>query len=263
MNEWSRKRKRIVLAIVALALFVLVGLPAFYLFYRAPSCSDGKQNGDEAGVDCGGSCQLLCKAESLPLILQGDPRILSVSTTTYQVIALVKNANSDAEVYKVGYTLKLYGASGGAIPIKVVEGETFVPKGAIFSIFEGPITTEESGMPTRAVLEWDLGSLIWQKEPRSYPQLEVREIKLSREDSAPRLEAIVENLSLENVANVDLTAVLSDANGNIFAASKTFIDALAAGSESPIVFTWPRPFGQEVAGTDIIIRIFPDRSFIK
>jgi hypothetical protein len=263
MNEWSRRRKRIVLAIVTLALLVLVGLPALFLFYKAPSCSDGRQNGDEAGIDCGGSCQLLCKAESLPLILKGDPRILSVSTTTYQVVALVENANTDAEIYQAGYTLKLYGASSGAIPIKIIEGEAFVPKGSVFSIFEGPITIEESGLPTRAVLEWDQGSLVWQKEVRTYPKLEVKDIKLSREETAPRLEAVVQNLSLENVANIDLTAVLSDASGNIFAASKTFIDALAAGSESPIVFTWPRPFGQEVAGTDIIIRIFPDRSFIK
>ena len=27
----------------------------------APTCSDGAQNGDEAGIDCGGPCKLRCE----------------------------------------------------------------------------------------------------------------------------------------------------------------------------------------------------------
>src|SRR5258706_15176144 len=102
MNSWSRNRKRIIFGILALGVVVLVGLPIYFLFYRAPTCSDLKMNGDETGVDCGGSCQLLCSTQSLPLLMKGDPRVLMVATSTYEVVALVENANNSAEIYQAG-----------------------------------------------------------------------------------------------------------------------------------------------------------------
>ncbi len=262
MNQWSRRRKRIILFLIIFVLVVLIGLPVFFLFYRAPTCFDLKQNGDETGVDCGGSCQLLCQVESLPLLLKGDPRILLVATSTFEMVALVENPNNSAEVYRAGYTFKLYDAQS-VIPIRVIEGETYIPKGATFAIFEGPFTLEQGVSPTRGTIEWKRETLVWQKNITALPELKVKDTILSREETNPRLEVTVENLSLETVSNVDLVATLSDAQGNIFAASKTFIDTLSPGAETLAVFTWPKPFKLRVVDIDIIIRIFPDRSFIK
>ncbi|MDP2655902.1 MAG: hypothetical protein Q8P17_05360 [bacterium] len=262
MNQWSRNRKRIILALIFFVLVVLVGAPIFFLFYQAPTCSDGRLNGDETGVDCGGSCQLLCSAESLPLILKGDPRVLEVTSNTFEVVALIENPNISAGIYRAGYTLKLYDASS-TIPLKTIEGETHVPKGATFTIFEGPFTIEDGTLPTRATFEWKQGTLQWQKSTTQMPEILVKDSSLSREDTSPRLDASIENASLENVSNIDLTALISNESGNIFAASKTFVDTLSAGEKSPIVFTWPRPFGEKAVSINIIVRILPDRSFIR
>ena len=35
------------------------------VFYRAPTCNDRVQNGDEKGIDCGGSCKNLCTSDAL------------------------------------------------------------------------------------------------------------------------------------------------------------------------------------------------------
>src|SRR3989338_2125266 len=110
MNQWSRRRKRIILALIFFILIVLIGLPIFFLFYRAPTCFDGKQNGDEIGVDCGGSCRLLCTAQSLPLILKGDPRVLEVAENTFEIVALIENPNANGEIYRARYIFKLYDA---------------------------------------------------------------------------------------------------------------------------------------------------------
>ncbi|OHA96986.1 MAG: hypothetical protein A3J09_02925 [Candidatus Zambryskibacteria bacterium RIFCSPLOWO2_02_FULL_51_21] len=262
MNSWSRRRKRIILAIIFFVLIVLVGVPVFFLFYRAPTCFDGRQNGDEAGVDCGGSCQLLCRAESLPLIIKGDPRILSLATSTFEVIALVENANNSGEIYRAGYVLKIYDASS-AVPVKTLEGFAYVPPGSVFAVFEGPFVLEAGVIPNRAVLEWQEGSLVWQKNAAPAPELLVLDPALSRETTSPRLEAVISNPTLADLANIDLTAVVSDAEGNIFAASKTFVESLPAGSKSTAIFTWPKPFDRQAAGTEIIVRVFPDRSFIR
>ena len=53
-------------SIVILAIILIVGLPAFLLLYKAPTCFDGKQNQGEGGIDCGGPCVKLCPSAFLP-----------------------------------------------------------------------------------------------------------------------------------------------------------------------------------------------------
>ena len=262
MNEWSIRRKRLILSLVFVALVVLVGLPLLFLFYQAPNCFDGKQNGDETGLDCGGSCQLLCTAESLPLLLKGDPRIIKISDNTFEVLVLIENPNPFGEIYRAGYTIRLYDTLS-SVPVKVIEGNTHVPKGMVFSIFEGPINLAPEIIPTRATFEWKAEDLVWQRNDVKSPELVVTDLRFSREDTAPRLDAVIRNVSLENVTNIDLAALVSNDAGNVFAASKTFVDSLPSGATVPIVFSWPAPFSDRVVNTEIIIRIFPDRSFVR
>lgn len=250
-----------IFAIVFLALALLIGGPLFFLFYRAPTCFDGKQNGDETGVDCGGSCQMLCTSESLPLIQRGDPRVLSISPGVFSVVAMVENPNPNADIYRAGYIFRLY-SGDSPVPSEVREGETYVPKGNTFAVFEGPL--ELGGVvPTRAVFEWKQDTLLWRNNESPVPEVVVRSSNISRIDSAPRLDATVSNLSNQAVSNIDFVALLYDETGSIFAASKTFVDFLPAGESAPIVFTWPRPFGKEVLNTNIVIRLLPDGSFIR
>ena len=262
MNQWSRRRKRIILALILFVLIVLIGLPIFFLLYRSPTCFDKKQNGNETGVNCGGTWQPLCTAESLPLTLQGDPRVLKVQDNTFELVAVIENSNVSGEIYRAGYVFKIYSLSS-SIPIKVVEGETFVPKGATFAIFEGPFVLEEGVNPSRVTFEWKEGNLAWRRNATKLPELVVKGVNLSREDTRPRLDVTVGNNSLESVSNIELIALISNEAGNMFAASKTFIDTLPVGVNTPIVFTWPSPFSEKVLHTKIIIRVLPDRSFIR
>jgi len=262
MNDWARTRKRIILAIVLLTVAILVGVPFFLLFYNKPTCSDMKMNGDERGVDCGGSCQRLCSAESLPLIIKGDARVLTVASSTYEVVALVENPNQKAEIYRAEYEIKVYD-NITPVPVKIIKGSTYVPRGATFALFEGPFTLDSGVMPNRATLMWQLDTLSWQKAESVVPQVEVIDVALTKASSTPRLDASVENLSLGTVNNLDFVALISDTEGNLFAASKTFIDTLLPGEMAPIVFIWPRPFTKSVGQIQIIKRVFPDRSFIR
>jgi hypothetical protein len=255
MNSWSRTRKHIILAIVLFIAVVLVGVPLYFLFHQTPSCMDGAMNGDETGVDCGGSCQRLCAPESFPLVIQGDPRVLKVATSTYEVIALFENPNRTARIKSARYTISLYSGESLA-PVKEIAGAVFVPKGAHFAVFEGPFRLEDS-VPTRALLAWDQSSLVWEKDAAEAPALSVKNTLFSRLDSAPRLEATVANRSLESVANLDLTALVSDANGNIIAASKTFIDTLGGSEEKQAVFTWPAPFASAPIEIEVIVTALP------
>lgn len=262
MNSWSRRRKRIIFLIVFFTLLIVVGLPVYFLFYRAPTCFDGKLNGSETGVDCGGSCQLLCTAESLPLITKGDPKVLRVTENLFETVVLVENPNASGEIYRAGYIFKLYDASS-SVPVKIIEGETYVPKGTTFAVFQPPFSIESGAVPTRTTFEWKQDTLIWRQNVKILPEVVSTDLRLSRETTNPRLDANLENLSLEDISNIDLVALISDGTGSVFAASKTFVDILPASTKVPVVFTWPRPFNGEAIDIDIIIRILPDGSFIR
>ncbi|MBI1974643.1 MAG: hypothetical protein HYS51_02245 [Candidatus Zambryskibacteria bacterium] len=261
MNKWSRRRKRIIVSLIFIGFIILVAIPAYLIFYKPPTCFDNKKNKDETGIDCGGSCQLLCTAESLPLIIKGDPQVLKVKEGVYEVAALVENPNSNAEIYRAKYFIRLYGAQSIA-PIKIIESETFVPRGT-FAIFEGPFTTPDGRIPLRATIEWQESSLQWKKSNKVVPKLKVSDKVLSKEDSNPRMEAHVENVSLDIISNIDIIALLYNDKGTIFAASKTFIDNLKPGESAPIIFRWPEPFSEKAINIEIITRILPDKSFIR
>lgn len=252
--------------LVTFALLILVGVPLFFLLYNPPNCLDGRRNGDETGVDCGGSCQLLCTAESLPLIIKGDPRVLEISPNTFSAVALVENPNQNGEVYKARYVMRIYDAitiTPLVIPLKIIEGETYIPSGTTFAIFEGPFVLGEGVVPTKATLEWKKESLVWERNKGNFGRVQISNSRLSGEDTSPRLDVVVENVSLESVSNIELTALISNEEGNIFAASKSYISTLSMGGSAPAIFTWPEPFTETAFDIDIVLRVFPDGSFLR
>lgn len=242
-------------------LIVIIGVPSFFIFYKAPTCFDNKQNGDELGIDCGGSCKLLCSAESLSIQTKGDARILRIATSTYEVVVNVENPNPSASILKAGYSFKIYTASSAG-PIKIIKNYTYIPKASNFVIFEGPFDLGEA-VPTRTVFEWDKTTLIWEKDNTAIKDLKVEESVLSNREKSPRLDAVVKNFSLERATNIELVALVLDENDNIIGASKTFIETLLPNESTPIVFTWVNPFMSSSIRPFVFTRVLPDASYIR
>lgn len=250
---------------MVLTLAVLVGVPGFFLFYQAPTCFDGKHNGGEIGVDCGGDCQLLCTTESFPLVTKGDPRILEIAPGIFEVVALVENPNPSGEVLRARYIMTLYTRSEEN-PLKFlrsIEGETFIPKGGTSALFIGPMDLGEE-LPIKAQLNWHEDSLIWRRNRSVTPNISAGNIILKGEDSLPRIDATVVNNSLERVEHIELVALVTDESGNIIAASRTYLESLEKGESVPVVYTWPGPFPASTStAVEIISKILPDRSYIR
>lgn len=260
MNSWSAQRKRFIFLLVVVALIVLVGVPLFFIFYRAPTCFDGKMNGGESGIDCGGSCELLCSAQSLPILSQGDPQVVEVLPGLYEVVHVVENPNVRAEARNAQYVIRIFNAEE-VVPVKIMEGETYVPANSTFAIFEGPFNLEASS--TRATFQWKEETLVWRANATAQPELLVQGKSLSSEDSRPRLEGVLANQTLDEVKNIEVVAIIRDQGGSIIAASRTVVDSLNPRGSAPIIFTWPRAFGEPVGVIDIMPRVFPDRSFLR
>src|SRR5574343_394328 len=106
MVSWSSRRKIIFLSILGGFVALLVAVPAFFLWHETPTCFDSKQNGDEAGVDCGGSCRLLCSFDAIsPNVLW--TRSFRVAPGVYSAVAYVENHNITSSAVAVPYVFKL------------------------------------------------------------------------------------------------------------------------------------------------------------
>ena len=241
MNPWSTRRKVVYLSVAVAILFILVVVPVLYFLYQAPTCFDGKKNGGETGVDCGGSCQILCSFEGLdPIILWSRAFKVAGNLSgggVYSAVAYIQNPNINSEALSM-YVFKLYDANNILIGIK--ENATIIPKNKVLTIFEPNIDTQ-SKIPARVTFEF-IQKLVWRKDSRISPELVVTQKILSGENSKPRVDATVENKSTEAVERIEFVAIVYDDNENAIAASRTFVDKLDKDQSARLAFTWQLPF---------------------
>lgn len=239
MNDWASRRKSIYLGIIVIFL-TLVSFFIFWKFwYSTPSCSDGVKNGDEVAIDCGGSCSLVCSAETLPLVIRSDPRVFEVIPNVWSVIIYIENQNSNFDASYVPYTFYFYGDDNKLLYTR--EGATLIPKNKTSGIFEGSVNIESGEKIKRVTFEMGK-NISWQRNSAISDELEITHSSLLREDSAPRVEARVKNNSIEDIKDIELIMSIFDGADNTIAASRTFIDNLKKNSSSDVFFTWPRPF---------------------
>ncbi len=261
VNQWAARRKGVIFLFVIVCLIVIVGIPTYFAARHAPSCSNGIQDGDETGVDCGGSCKLLCTPQTLPIITLGDARLLKIATTTYVAAIVVENPNVNGFISRAPYTFSIYSGSSNK-PLQVFAHDTYVGRNSTFALFTGPFEITGSG-PFRATFEWG-ANLSWQKGSDPTSLISAENINLvTTSDGTPRLEATLTNKTQNEIDNVEAVAILSDTDGNTQAAGKTFVDVLAPNEPVPISFTWPAPFASTPVTIHIYPHALPDKSYVQ
>lgn len=250
--SWSSRRQTFYIGGIGGILVLLIGLPLFLLLYNPPSCTDGKKNQDEAGIDCGGSCQKICPFQ-IPEPIVKWARSLSVQAGVYNAVAYIENPNVSFGAIKAPYIFRVYDAEGLLIAER--KGQTFVPPGKVFAIFEPAIDVGER-IPERTLFEFTK-VFDWQKMTAQDGALVIPTFTLRDEDTAPRLEAEVANRAVRGVSETEVVALLFDVQNNVVGFSRTITTPIPAQSTVPVVFTWPKPFANKSARVEIIPRIIP------
>ncbi len=230
--SWSIRRQALyyVVAIVVMAILAFFAWKIF--LERTPTCFDGIQNGTELGVDCGGTCSLLCQNTThAPVVLWA--RSFSVSPSKYTAAAYIENPNNGAGAKKVQYAFQLFDANN----VLVVErrGTTDLPPVHIVPIVEPNID-----VGTRAVARtfFSFSELPqWNSVSATLPALRLASQNLTPD--ASRLSATVVNDSLADSGPVTVAVVLFDADNVARTASKTTLSNIAGKSSQSVVFTWP------------------------
>ncbi len=253
MNSWATRRRVIYLGAIVLILSAISFAVFWKFWYAAPTCFDKLQNGDETGVDCGGSCTLVCSDSIAKAIIRWDPRLFEIFPGTWSAIVYVENPNTNADATFVPYSFTIYDSNNNILIKR--DGATILPKNKTVGIFEGSIKIEGGNKPKRAVFE--LGNnIIWRKNEDTEEKISITHSSVLRLQSAPRVEANVKNNSAEEIKNIELVAAIFDNSDNVIAASRTFIETLKKNEDADVFFTWPNPFDEVPARIEITYKIF-------
>lgn len=247
--SWA-SRRRTLIALIAVAVAAVLALVIFVpVFYKAPSCMDGKQNRDEEGIDCGGSsCTYLC-SENLQEPRQRFVRPFSPSTGRTDVIAYIENPNRNAAAKDVRFTIELYGRDNTVIARK--DGSAELPPGALVPVYIPNLFSGYSDV-ARAFLNFDTESFKWyaSEDDRVVPRY--NNDALVQGDTAPRVTATLTNPSAVPLRDVLVIATVFDAAGNAMVASQTVIPTIPAQGIAGVTFTWNEPFPAAPGRIDIL-----------
>jgi hypothetical protein len=246
--SWAARRRFLILSIVGTVALSLIALIAISAFYETPSCTDGKQNQGEGGIDCSGPCSYVCTADAIPPTVLFT-KALTNSTGRTDVVALIDNKNPSVGAKNVPYRVMLYGS--GQILLQERTGLIDLPPGATVPIFIAGAATGKQSV-TNAFLQIDSFAPRWftTSDTRIVPL--VSGTRPTGTIDAPRIEATLSNPSVTTLTNVQVVVFVRDSQKEVIAASKTIVPIIRPQSSATAIFTWNSPFTSPPASIDVI-----------
>ncbi len=251
LSRWAFKRKLLIDTALVLFFFACIALVITIVIYEPPSCSDGEQNQDEKGVDCGGVCEAICQFEiNRPEIRW--TRLFKVEDQ-YETITYSVNPNPKLEAF-AEYEVTLYDEDG--IPITSRIGMVHLPPHlttSVIPIYEKNLTEGITGVPVRAFFKF-IEPIRWRRVevvPTDAVPLTINDIVLITEGDTPRATATVENRTLSHIDNTTYYATIFDERKNAVASTTTYTRSIPPRGEQSLTFRWSTP----VMGTTSLCRL--------
>lgn len=247
--NWAARRRFFILLIIGAVVAAFVAAVGIATFYDAPSCTDNKQNQSEDGVDCGGPCAYLCTAQLQPPTVLFTKAIHN-GAGRVDVIAEVENKNTTSAAKDVPYRITLYGDEQALI--QEVNGTVDLPPGASAPVFFPSIASGQQTV-VNAFLTISPASPKWfslSPDPRIIPT--VSNVRQSGTTSAPRVEAVLSNVTAAPLLNVRVVIIVHNGSGDVIAASSTILPVIPAQGRATATFTWNSRFSGVPASLEVV-----------
>lgn len=233
---WADKRRFYIIggaALIGITLLIIFGIS---ILYEAPSCMDQKQNQDETGIDCGGSCAYLCAHEVQ------EPRVafaraLANGNGRTDVIAYIENRNQDAEAKSARYEVEVFDEAGVLLGKR--EGTIDLPARSTTALYV-PGIYQGIGAAPRAFVSFK-DEVKWRNARGGEEAIAVMSADLVLGDK-PRVNAVLSNVSPTAVYNRTMIVTVFDVTGVAIAASQTVVREISGRGTAQAVFTWNEPF---------------------
>ncbi len=253
--SWATARQAKVIFSI---LFLLVGIAgAIFLSasVKKPTCFDGKKNGVEDGVDCGGGCSLQCKEYTQDVVVKWQ-RSYQITKGFYNAVAYVENQNFQAGVRSVHYKFRLYDAD--RILLTERDGETFLEPNKAVVVFEQQIPVGNA-IPAYTTFQFT-DAISWIKTDARYNEMIIApsEQVFDEKDIKPRFSTVLKNVSEKyTISNIDVYVVAYDDVGNAIQVGKTLIKELPPRAKKNVFVIWQNKFDVKPTRFEIIPRYNP------
>lgn len=243
---WADKRRFYIIGGAALIGCALLAIFVISVLYEAPSCMDQKQNQDETGIDCGGSCAYLCAFEAQ------EPRVTFARALTNgsgrtDVIAYIENRNQSAEAKGARYQVEVFDEAGVLLGTR--EGTIDLPARSTTALFIPGIYLGTGAAP-RAFVSFE-DSTRWRNAAGGEGAVTVTATDVIP-GTRPRVNATVSNVAPTAVYNHTMIATVFDESGVAIAASQTVVREIAGRGSAQAVFTWNEPFLGEATRVEVM-----------
>lgn len=242
--------KRILISIVFVIIFALTCVVAYLVITPAATCTDGKKNQAEKGVDCGGTCTP-CKD-----VTQGQD--LSVSETavvfggnkTYDAVAKIVNMNDSVGASSFKYIFKLKDSNGNIVASS--EGTSFILPADSKYVADLGIQIEGDVIPRSA--ELIISDVVWEKlGDIGKPQIGVYGKSFGKTPTGNGNEAdgMIRNESGYDLNKIFIIVILRSEEGKIVGINKTEKDYVRTKVEMDFRLTWPYQFSAPVQKMEV------------
>lgn len=249
-----RLLKQITYGIFFLVILVLIGGALFYFVWPKASCTDGKLNQNEEGVDCGGAC-IPCALKNPEPLTISSVEVFDNGNNTVTVLGEIKNPNQLLGSGNFIYTVNLFDKNGKNVFSK--SRETFIYPDKNRTVIEAAIEVPSSGVDRAEIKIDDIGN--WQEEEKfnGIPEKNIAVDKVSVQGLGGgfSLKGKLINNNSFKVNKIIIKAVLYSKNDLREAASFTVLENIDAFKSADFIIQIP--IKKEVAS-----RIDPDKTKI-
>lgn len=264
LQDKTRKKRATIIAIFV-AVFLLFIILLYLWLKPAETCSDGKQNQNEIGVDCGGVCVDKCdKIVTQPLVVQESGFVGIGVADRIDLYSRVTNPNNVFGSNKVQYEFIVKDATGNVVATK--KGSNYLLPAESKYIIENNI--EVSGTPS--TIEFNIMDQAWIEFTDYYerPQLKIVNKQYNQISSGvgfAEAKGLLKNESPFNFNLIDLNVILKDSTGNIIALNSTAMNTVKSGENRDFKTLWFNRFPGEVMNVEVQaeVNVFESETFIK
>lgn len=252
--SWAQRRKATYIVSILFVFLSILAVILYFALNKTPTCFDSIKNQNEVGVDCGGSCVILCREQYInPVVIWGPRPVKILGSGLYNFLTYLQNPNSGVGAYNVPYTFKVYDNKDLILFQKT--GMVYIPSNNNFVILEDNINLYDK-VPARTTIEFT-GNPVWQKIESSEASITAVSKTLLNEYTRPKLLVTMKNNTIKPIQNIEAIAILYDENNNAVAFSRTKIDVIDGNSAEDISFTWPEKFDKKIVRIDVVSKVLP------
>ncbi len=247
-----RAKQAFIIFLYLLFLGVFLGGLFWAFFYTAPTCTDGKQNQDETGIDCGGVCSQYCVADlaSEPLVIE-DTELLAYSAATSDAIGTVTNKNTKAALKSATYTFRVYDKNGMITTEQSGKFSLLPRESRILSALGLTVPFARDLKTELVITEEEWVAFVDFTEPPNIRVANQQFTLLSGSAGYAEAKGLLQNESPYDIRTLTIVVVVRDSIGKALSVNKTVMNTVQSGERRDFRLVWPQAFAGTPEKTDM------------